>query len=278
MPPPSVATPAVDPNQREEGTARSIECTCQKRWQDCSLDHHPVARIADNPKLAQGLQVQMLERLKAPALCAPQSRSIRPERFWRATAEIEKSRRDRLLAAISKHLAPALHARGEFDTTRARSFPAQVTNATRSSAAPWCTLRAKKWLARWKTVWMGAHAVGCTPMDTAYVRKKLLQRIDMTSRRIAKNLGDAREASEERCAIRSKRFRPVFAESLSGPRGINLGVAQASHRHLTNCWKGAIADARSNCHWKPMWRKRRNGADFGSEALTIRDKRRFMPR
>jgi hypothetical protein len=65
--------------------------------------------------------------------------------------------------------------------------------------------------------------------------EEIVQRIDRQAGASQKNLGDAREASERALRDTQQKISTLISDSLSGAlEEFNRGVAQASHRHLTN--------------------------------------------
>src|SRR5207342_1043378 len=65
--------------------------------------------------------------------------------------------------------------------------------------------------------------------------EEIVQRIDRQAGTAQKNLGEARELSEKAVRETQRQISMLIAESVSQALDeFNRGVAQASHRHLTN--------------------------------------------
>jgi hypothetical protein len=173
----------------------------------------------------------------AAAYSRPNRVSITPERLLAALQpKIEKAAETAILSAVSKHLAPAVHAAvNSIDAAREASVQ-QVSNATAQQRSTLVHTSREELLARLedrldevRTRWDGQ-------LEGYRIRaEEIVQRIDRQAGATQKNLGDAREASERALRETQQRISTLIAESLSGAlEEFNRGVSQASHRHLTN--------------------------------------------
>jgi hypothetical protein len=173
----------------------------------------------------------------AAAYSRPNRVSITPERLLAALQpKIEKAAETAILSAVSKHLAPAVHAAvNSIDAAREASVQ-QVSNATAQQRSRLVHTSREELLARLedrldevRTRWDGQ-------LEGYRIRaEEIVQRIDRQAGATQKNLGDAREASERALRETQQRISTLIAESLSGAlEEFNRGVSQASHRHLTN--------------------------------------------
>lgn len=171
------------------------------------------------------------------AFARPNRVSITPERLLAALQpKIEHAAETALLTAISKHLAPALHAAvNSIDAAREASVN-QVSNASAQQRSALVHTSREEVLARLEDRLDEVRTRWDAQLDGYRIRaEEIVQRIDRQAGVAQKNLGDAREASERALRDTQQRVSSLIAESLSEAlEEFNRGVAQASHRHLTN--------------------------------------------
>jgi hypothetical protein len=173
----------------------------------------------------------------AAAYSRPNRVAITPERLL-ATLQpkIEKAAETAILTALSKHLAPALHAAvNSIDAAREASVQQVSTAAEQQRSALVHTSR-EEVLARLEDRLDEVRTRWDAQLDGYRVRaEEIVQRIDKQAGASQKNLGEAREASQRALRDTQQKISAVIADSLSSAiEEFNRGVAQASHRHLTN--------------------------------------------
>jgi len=173
----------------------------------------------------------------AAALARPNRVSITPERLLAALQpKIEKAAETAMLAAISKHLGPALHAAvNSIDAAREASVN-QISNASAQQRNALVHTSREEVLARLEDRLDEVRSRWDAQLDGYRIRaEEIVQRIDRQAGVAQKNLGDAREASERALRDTQQRVSSLIADSLSEAlEEFNRGVAQASHHHLTN--------------------------------------------
>jgi hypothetical protein len=173
----------------------------------------------------------------AAAYSRPNRVAITPERLLAALQpKIEKAAETAILTAISKHLPPALHAAvNSIDAAREASLQ-QVSNASAQQRSALVHTSREEVLARLEDRLDEVRGRWDAQLDGYRVRaEEIVQRIDRQAGASQKNLGDAREASERALRDTQQKISIVIADSLSGAlEEFNRGVAQASHRYLTN--------------------------------------------
>jgi hypothetical protein len=173
----------------------------------------------------------------AAAYSRPNRVAITPERLLAALQpKIEKAAETAILTAISKHLPPALHAAvNSIDAAREASLQ-QVSNASAQQRSALVHTSREEVLARLEDRLDQVRTRWDAQLDGYRVRaEEIVQRIDRQAGASQKNLGDAREASERALRDTQQKISTVIADSLSGAlEEFNRGVAQASHRYLTN--------------------------------------------
>jgi hypothetical protein len=171
------------------------------------------------------------------AYARPNRVAITPERLLAALQpKIEKAAETAILAALAKHLGPALHAAvNSIDAAREASVQ-QVSNATAQQRSALVHTSREEVLARLEDRLDEVRTRWDAQLDGYRIRaEEIVQRIDRQAGASQKNLGDAREASERALRDTQQKISTLMAESLSGAlEEFNRGVAQASHRHLTN--------------------------------------------
>ena len=167
----------------------------------------------------------------------PNRATITPERLLAALQpKIEKAAETAILSAISKHLAPAMHAAvNSIDSAREASVE-QVSNASAQQRSMLVHSSREELLARLEDRLDEVRTRWDAQLEGYRIRaEEIVQRIDRQAGAAQKNLGDAREASERALRETQQRIQTLIAESLSGALDeFNRGVSQAAHRHLTN--------------------------------------------
>jgi hypothetical protein len=173
----------------------------------------------------------------AAAHARPNRVSITPERLLAALQpKIEKAAETAILSAVSKHLAPAVHAAvNSIDAAREASVQ-QVSNATAQQRSTLVHTSREELLARLEDRLDEVRTRWDAQLEGYRIRaEEIVHRIDRQAGATQKNLGDAREASERALRETQQRISTLIADSLSGAlEEFNRGVSQASHRHLTN--------------------------------------------
>jgi hypothetical protein len=173
----------------------------------------------------------------AAAYSRPNRVAITPERLFAALQpKIEKAAETAILTAVSKHLAPALHAAvNSIDAAREASLQ-QVSHATEQQRSALVHTSREEVLARLEDRLDEVRTRWDAQLDGYRIRaEEIVQRIDKQAGAAQKTLGDAREASQRALRDTQQKISAVVADSLSGALDeFNRGVAQASHRHLTN--------------------------------------------
>jgi hypothetical protein len=173
----------------------------------------------------------------SPAFSRPNRIAITPERFLAALQpKIEKAAETAILAAVNKHLAPALHAAvNSIDAAREASVQ-QVSNASAQQRSALVHTSKEEVLARVEDRLDEVRTRWDSQLEGYRIRaEEIVQRIDRQAGAAQKNLGEAREVSERALRDTQQKIASVIAESLSGAlEEFNRGVAQASDRYLTN--------------------------------------------
>jgi hypothetical protein len=174
---------------------------------------------------------------RAGAFTPPNRISITPERLLIALQpKIEKAAEAAILTAVSKHLAPALHAAvNSIDAAREASVQ-QVSNASAQQRNLLVQTSREELLARLEDRLDEVRTRWDSQLEGFRIRaEEIVQRIDRQAGTAQKNLGEAREASDRALRETQQRIATLTAEALSGAlEEFNRGVAQASHRQLTN--------------------------------------------
>jgi hypothetical protein len=173
----------------------------------------------------------------AAAYARPNRVTITPERLLTALQpKIEKAAETAMLTAISKHLAPALHAAvNSIDAAREASVQ-QVSTASAQQRSALIHTSREEVLARVEDRLDEVRSRWDAQLEGYRIRaEEIVQRIDRQAGAAQKNLGEAREVSERALRDTQQRISTLIAESLSGAlEEFDRGVAQASHRYLTN--------------------------------------------
>jgi hypothetical protein len=183
--------------------------------------------VSTNPETREG----------TAAYSRPNRVAITPERLLAALQpKIEKAAEAAILNAVAKHLAPVLHAAvNSIDAAREASVQ-QVSNATAQQRSELVHSSREEVLARLEDRLDEVRTRWDAQLDGYRIRaEEIVQRIDRQAGASQKNLGDAREASERALRDTQQKISTLISDSLSGAlEEFNRGVAQASHRHLTN--------------------------------------------
>ena len=176
-------------------------------------------------------------RENAAAYSRPNRVAITPERLLAALQpKIEKAAEAAILDAVAKHLAPTLHAAvNSIDAAREASVQ-QVSDATAQQRSALIHTSREEVLARLEDRLDEVRTRWDAQLDGYRIRaEEIVQRIDRQAGAAQKNLGDAREASERALRNTQQKISTLISDSLSSAlEEFNRGVAQASHRHLTN--------------------------------------------
>ena len=176
-------------------------------------------------------------RESAAAHLQPARMSITPEKLLAVLQpKIEKAAEIAVLAAVSKHLAPALHAAVDsIDAAREASVQ-QVSSASAQQRSALVHTSREEVLARLEDRLDEVRSRWDAQLDGYRIRaEEVVQRIDRQAGQAQKNLGEAREASERALRETQQRISKLIADSLSGAlEEFNRGISQASHRQLTN--------------------------------------------
>jgi hypothetical protein len=180
---------------------------------------------------------QNAEMPSAPAYERPNRVAITPEKLLAALQpKIEKAVETAILAAVSKHLSPALHAAiNSLDEAREacvkqveESFAQQRSAVVHSSR--------EELLARLEDRLDEVRGRWDAQLDGYRVRaEEIVHRIDRQAGAAQKNLGDAREVSERAVREVQTRINTMVTEALAQAlREFDQGIKQAAHMQLTN--------------------------------------------
>ena len=182
-------------------------------------------------------QTTSTESAAAYAHTRPSRVSITPERLLAALQpRVEKAAEAAILTAISKHLAPAMRtAVNSIDAAREASVR-QISNTSAQQRSAVVHASREEVLARLEDRLDEVRTRWDAQLEGYRIRaEEIVQRIDRQAGAAQKNLGDAREASERALRETQQGISNLIAESLAAAlEEFNRGVAQASHRQLTN--------------------------------------------
>jgi hypothetical protein len=238
LPPPSaikVATPAASTNGHNEIDRRDLSEALAGLAPSITMPSPALPTTAKagagpatpNPAIPES----------AAAYSRPNRVAITPEHLLAALQpKIEKAAETAILTALSKHLPPALHAAvNSIDAAREASLQ-QVSNASAQQRSALVHTSREEVLARLEDRLDEVRTRWDAQLDGYRVRaEEIVQRIDRQAGASQKHLGDAREASERALRDTQQKISRVIADSLSGAlEEFNRGVAQASHRYLTD--------------------------------------------
>ena len=238
LPPPTaikVATPAASTNGHSEIDRRDLSEALAGLAPSIIM---PSPALPTTAKTGTGPATSNPAVLEsAAAYSRPNRVAITPERLLAALQpKIEKAAETAILTAISKHLPPALHAAvNSIDAAREASLQ-QVSNSGAQQRSALVHTSREEVLARLEDRLDEVRTRWDAQLDGYRIRaEEIVQRIDRQAGASQKNLGDAREASERALRDTQQKISTVIADSLSGAlEEFNRGVAQASHRYLTN--------------------------------------------
>jgi hypothetical protein len=180
---------------------------------------------------------QSVEVSSAPAYERPNRVAITPDKLLAALQpKIEKAVETAILAAVSKHLSPALHAAiNSLDEAREacvkqveESFAQQRSAVVHSSR--------EELLARLEDRLDEVRGRWDAQLDGYRVRaEEIVHRIDRQAGAAQKNLGDAREVSERAVREVQSKISTMVTEALAQAlREFDQGIKQAAHLQLTN--------------------------------------------
>jgi len=180
----------------------------------------------------------------AAAYAKPNRISITPDRLIAALQpKIEKTAEEAILTAVSKHLAPALHAAvNSIDAAREASVH-QISNTSEQQRSAMLHTSREELLARLEDRLDEVRSRWDAQLEGYRIRaEEIVLRIDKQAGTAQKNLGDAREASERALRDAQQRISALVGDSLSGAlEEFHRGVAQASNRQLTSLLEEAQA-------------------------------------
>jgi len=171
-----------------------------------------------------------------PAYEKPNRVAITPERLLAALQpRIEKAAETAILAAVNKHLTPALHAAvNSLDEARATTVKqmedllAQQRSAALHGAREELLARLEDRLDEVRSRWDAQ-------LDGYRVRaEEIVHRIDRQAGAAQKNLGDAREVTERALREVQTKISSMATEALANAlREFDQGIKQGAHQQLT---------------------------------------------
>ena len=192
------------------------------------------ATVASAEAASTGLGTQ---ENAAASYVKPNRVAITPERLLAALQpKIEKAAEGAILAAISKHLAPAIHAAvNSIDAARDASVR-QVSDSLAQQRSALIHTSKEEVLARVEDRLDEVRGRWDAQLDGYRVRaEEIVQRIDRQAGAAQKNLGDARVVTERAVRNAQTRISAMVTQALADSlREFDQGIKQASHRYLTN--------------------------------------------
>jgi hypothetical protein len=178
-----------------------------------------------------------VEAASAAAYERPNRVAITPEKLLAAMQpKIEKAVETAILAAVNKHLSPALHAAiNTLDEAREACVKQVEESFAQQRSAVVHTSR-EELLARLEDRLDEVRGRWDAQLDGYRVRaEEIVHRIDRQAGAAQKNLGDAREVSERAVREVQTRINTMVTEALAQAlREFDQGIKQASHMQLTN--------------------------------------------
>lgn len=172
----------------------------------------------------------------AAAYEKPNRVAITPERLLAALQpRIEKAAETAILAALNKHLTPALHAAiDSLDEARAASVKHMEDTLTQQRSAVLHGAR-EELLARLEDRLDEVRGRWDAQLDGYRVRaEEIVHRIDRQAGAAQKNLGDAREVTERALREVQTRISSMATEALADAlREFDQGIKQGAHQQLT---------------------------------------------
>jgi len=176
----------------------------------------------------------------AAAYARPSRVAITPERLLAALQpKIEKTVETAILAAISKHLSPAVHAAiDSIDAAReaaSQHLTQQVEETFTQQRSAVVHASREELLARLEDRLDEVRGRWDAQLDGYRVRaEEIVQRIDRQAGAAQKNLGDAREVTERAVRDAQQRIAAVVTKELAEAlREFDQGVKKAAHLQLT---------------------------------------------
>src|SRR5579859_1389946 len=232
--------PTVDDMPPANGAASAVPPTSASNGEQAGNPVHLTEALdRPAPSVTKAPPVMRTTSTESPAAYAhtrPNRVSITPERLLAALQpRIEKAAEAAILAAISKHLAPAMHtAVDSIDAARDASVR-QISNSSAQQRSAVVHASREEVLARLEDRLDEVRTRWDAQLEGYRMRaEEIVQRIDRQAGAAQKNLGDAREASERALRETQQGISNLIAESLAAAlEEFNRGVAQASHRQLT---------------------------------------------
>ena len=199
-----------------------------------------VAPAKVEPKaLPAGAEVagQSGETPGAPAYERPNRVAITPDKLLAALQpKIEKAVETAILAAVNKHLSPALHAAiNSLDEAR-EACVKQVEEGFAQQRSAVVHASREELLARLEDRLDEVRGRWDAQLDGYRVRaEEIVHRIDRQAGAAQKNLGDAREVSERAVREVQSKISTIVTEALAQAlREFDQGIKQAAHMQLTN--------------------------------------------
>jgi hypothetical protein len=172
----------------------------------------------------------------APAYEKPNRVAITPERLLLALQpKIDKAAETAILAAVNKHLTPALHAAvNSLDEARAACLQQMEDTLAQQRSAVLHGAR-EELLARLEDRLDEVRGRWDAQLDGYRVRaEEIVHRIDRQSGAAQKNLGDAREVTERALREVQTRISSMATEALANAlREFDQGIKQGAHQQLT---------------------------------------------
>jgi len=180
---------------------------------------------------------QSVEASSAPAYERPNRVAITPDKLLAALQpKIEKAVETAILAAVSKHLSPALHAAiNSLDEAREACVKQVDESFAQQRSAVVHTSR-EELLARLEDRLDEVRGRWDAQLDGYRVRaEEIVHRIDRQAGAAQKNLGLAREVSERAVREVQSKISTMVTEALAQAlREFDQGIKQAAHMQLTN--------------------------------------------
>ncbi len=176
------------------------------------------------------------ETPSATAYERPNRLAITPERLLAALQpKMEKAAETAILAAVNKHLTPALHAAiNSLDEARAACVKQVEEGLTQQRSAVLHGAR-EELLARLEDRLDEVRGRWDAQLDGYRVRaEEIVHRIDRQAGAAQKNLGDAREVSERALREVQTKISSMATEALADAlREFDQGIKQGAHQQLT---------------------------------------------
>ncbi|HSC46394.1 MAG TPA: hypothetical protein VLC94_11195 [Candidatus Acidoferrum sp.] len=173
----------------------------------------------------------------AAAYARPNRVPITPERLLAALQpKIEKAAETAILAAVTKHLSPAIHAAVDSIDAAREACVQQIGEAFAQQRSAVVHTSREEMLARLEDRLDEVRSRWDAQLDGYRVRaEEIVQRIDRQAGVAQKNLGDAREVSERAVRDAQNRISNMVTSALAETlREFDQGIKLAAHRQLTN--------------------------------------------